>query len=1645
MAQLKQTFTRGRMVRDLDDRLMPSGEYRDASNIQVTNSSGTSDGDIGAIETVLGNNKQNFHSADGASIWADNFGLTSPTCIGAVKDNQNNKIYWFITSSTADCIMEYDESTSVIAPIIVDFDSILNFSTSNLITGVNILEDMLFFTDNLNEPRVLNIDTFKTASAVGEGGRLNPVVTLVAGTTNVHQLSATTVVYDTSTNLGGSATDRDRKFSAEDIEVIKQAPRNVLTVNVSVTTNAEANAAGNFNGLGVTPVITAATSFDNKAAGGAKSDVTWTGAIAWTSATGTSHPVVLTHTVQNEDLTEEIYEVRGYFSNFDSSTQGDLAITSVTSNIAEDSLGAVAWSMLKVEDEPIFKNDFPRFAYRYKFLDGQYSPLSPFSDAAFIPGQFEYKGMKGENSGMDNQIRLIHLEGIQSFSSGNNGDSLPRDIETIEIIYKAANSTALYVAKEINVGDSATSNFQLTNSIGSGSQDQGIAIGDTLTEVVITSDALGRLIEDAQLLRLFDNVPRKALAQEIVGNRVVYGNYLQNYDVDSTNQEITAGVTSTTHSSVGLGLETVKSDRTYQLGIAYMDQRGRTSPVFSRPESSVKVNFKEASKTNQITALIDEVNVPSWAAYGKWYIKDNSAEYYNLALDRFYEAEDGSTWLAFPSSERNKVKEGDFLKLKKQHDSATAVTADNKFKVLDISNEVPNTISNVKRVIAIADGAAIDSISSASKGFVTGSNVIRFYGPLKEQDNDLNTGGNEQFFKGIKQGAFIRFDQARGVQGSSTYEIETGGPTGEEHVIGSRHYLIYEITLTEAIKATDEFLTNLASEQEIKINLFQKERVALPEFAGRFYVRINPDGIFKTNVKDAYATTTSNYILDTTVILGYDDDSDSSTHRSTNISDVGDELALGFKDTRSNGDGSSPISSKRPGTDNGAEFTFFIAKSQTTGFETAAKYRFFHDRIVAGAHIGFTYFTNTDGNNPTTISTPVESIYRIQNAVKTTEYTRDNDSDGSSGGHGFTVTVTLDRAWDDNSLSGVDANPGFSKFAQMSFYRERLGSNKVSLSSDNPAIFETEPIEVADVDLFYEASTPKNILKTGMSVVATGVTSNSTISSFDLSTSPPTITLNQNITSTVTAGRRLQIRSADNAYQFFLNTHGSDITSGAVLSLATGQDVLGMTQTLSYHNAYSFGNGVESDRIRDDFNANRVGKGVKVSSTIQEPFKEERRGSGLIFSGIYNSRVGFNESNQFSMAEKITKDLNPVYGTIQKLSARGAAAQGDLLALCEDKCFRILANKDALFNADGNAQLTASTNVLGQIVPFAGEYGISTNPESFAYYGFRSYFVDKSRGVILRLSRDGLTDISAKGMGNFFTTQLKNSTSILNGSYDEDSSSYNIRIGDEQFAFNELSDGWTSRLTYTPEVGISLNNEYYTFKNGEMWKHNNATRGNFYGTQQNSTVTTNLNTARDSGQIKNYKTLYYEGDVGWTATMLTDQQEGQVTSFVEREGKYYNYINGVEKTWDNNSQSGTLDFKDFNIQGIGQPTSVTDQGTKIVLNFASLPDFALNKTEDPLPLGTTTILGGDIIFYVNESTGLIYKLGNIQTTSSSAITCYNITSAPAPTTNDLVFVSKDNTVNTSGIIGYFNRVTLTNTNASKNELFAIGSEVFISS
>ena len=372
----------------------------------------------------------------------------------------------------------------------------------------------------------------------------------------------------------------------------------------------------------------------------------------------------------------------------------------------------------------------------------------------------------------------------------------------------------------------------------------------------------------------------------------------------------------------------------------------------------------------------------------------------------------------------------------------------------------------------------------------------------------------------------------------------------------------------------------------------------------------------------------------------------------------------------------------------------------------------------------------------------------------------------------------------------------------------------------------------------------------------------------------------------------------------------------------------GSSHVLDFKNCYSFGNGVESDRINDDYNAPRIGKGVKVSAVLDEPYKEERRKNGLIYSGIFNSTSGINRLNQFIQGEAITKDLNPHYGGIQKLHARNT----DLIVLCEDKCLKVLANKDAIFEANGNPQLTATNKVLGQAVPFIGEYGISKNPESFASYAYRCYFTDKSRGAVIRLSRDGLTAISDAGMEDFFKDTLPGSTLIL-GSYDGSKGLYNLTLDGQTVSFDEKVKGFPSFKSFVPEGALSLNNKYYSFKTGELFVHENDIRNNFYGVQYESSVTLLINEMPET--IKGFKTLNYGGSLsrvytndydnatstntkGWYCDHIhTDTQQGFIKEFKKKEGRFYNHIKGEATTLEN------LDSKEFNVQGIGQLTAIS--------------------------------------------------------------------------------------------------------------------------
>ena len=159
--------------------------------------------------------------------------------------------------------------------------------------------------------------------------------------------------------------------------------------------------------------------------------------------------------------------------------------------------------------------------------------------------------------------------------------------------------------------------------------------------------------------------------------------------------------------------------------------------------------------------------------------------------------------------------------------------------------------------------------------------------------------------------------------------------------------------------------------------------------------------------------------------------------------------------------------------------------------------------------------------------------------------------------------------------------------------------------------------------------------------------------------------------------------------------------------------------------------------------------GVRAYTVDDNPNGQYRTFSA-IHSGVINTRTGYNESNVFSISAPIVKDLDPLFGSVQKFYAEDT----NLFTFQESKVNRILINKNALYSGDQGSQDTNNIRFFGQTYAFAGEYGISQDPGSFTYFGYRKYFVDRDRSVACRLSGDGITEISGYGMRDWFRDQL---------------------------------------------------------------------------------------------------------------------------------------------------------------------------------------------------------------------------------------------------------------------------------------------------
>ncbi len=1496
MAELIHTFTSGKMNKDLDERLVPNGEYRDALNLELASSDSSQ---VGTFQNIKGNLElayKTYNPVTGArTTWDSAYisNLTNAVCIGSVVDRNTDNIYWFISSNEVSAIAYYNDVTKVVAPLIVDTNNILNFSKDYLITGVNVLEGILMWTDNQTEPKSITIEDW-----IGS-----------------------TVDFLTHSQVYG------RAFIEHDVTTIRRYPLNPPAISMSSI--AQEDDLGNTVNISTTTFDNFMVDNSNGVPGplptGTEKTLTWDP--QQDPAFYRQGDVLILTLVDVGDTGSELAEIRCSIQQVIPPEEGatqtgaDVIVLSVgPSTTGGATTDPQEYNVKLEQQEPLFEFKFARFATRWKYDNNQVSAYSSFSNSAFLPGEFNYAPKEGYNLGMTNNTRQLTISGFVP-------SDLPPSVKEIEVLYKATNNPNVYVVDNFKPTDSAWINntFEIKTEI-------------------ITS-----VIRSNQLLRPYDNVPRRTLAQEITANRLIYGNYIQNFTLTTPftkvpyKTDMTVGLYSRTISTdpenIGptfvntddiLVYPSVKALRTYQVGVAYMDSYGRTTPVFTGNSASLVVEKGSSASANSIRVSLSGLPPKYKTLTGyedfthyKYYIKETSREYYNLALDRFYDAEDGNVWLSFPSAERNKVDDETFLILKKEHDSNSPVFEKSKYKVIAIENEAPLFLRQ-------------ERLSKGALGTDFGGGGVQGAFPQE--------GRNEIF---VNQAEF-----------QAQYGVETQTTSGLLIVISagntfSDYYKIssfatdqsggnIKITTSKPFGSDVDFTTdsngNLVG--GLSIRIFEVKDINKAEFTGRFFVKVNADNILRQKILSAAASSARLIRKAVAPLWLWADNSNRSKGFMQNtwgspdiLGDTGRVFIDRFSpECQPQGRGTfdagkmiisdaTGYGAARTNTTNGHAAGIvernpqLLAQLNTTG----ALFRFFDlgNGVGPSAEESTIYIvTNTslklgtiyDCTNQTGIRDSGDEWDNLTN-----QYARWTIS------YEQLETGEKSMTWDpqDGLVNYIGAgNDGQNPLSYCGI--EFLGQNldDDTFTSTNPAIFETEPKEAAELDIYFE--TP------------------------DL----------------------------------------------------YPMDEFGELQELSWFNCYSFGNGVESDRIRDDFNQPVIGDGVKASATLDEPYEEEHRSTGLIFSQIFNSASSTNNLNQFIQAENITKDVNPEYGSIQKLHTRDT----DLITLCENKSMKILAKKDALFNADGSTNLTSNAAVLGQTLTFQGEFGIATNPESFAEFGFRMYYTDANKGAVLRLSGDGVTDISDYGMHSFFSDNLPVNDRIL-GSWDVAKRNYNITLksltpywqqtlGAGEFdrlnrdpscnqfintlptysttvSFKEQINGFTSRKVYIPEAAAYLNNIYYTFKNGRIWEHGlNEKYNTFYsigpsnvfaGPYYESSFNTIFN--ENPAVVKGYKTLNYSGTdakqylyrtrqsdknytlaqiqaqgidpfdtfdtKGWYVnSIVTDLQEGQIKEFIDKEGKKFNYIKGMN-TFYKSSCNTNVDTKEFNVQGIGNPSLIT--------------------------------------------------------------------------------------------------------------------------
>lgn len=1153
------------MNKDLDPHFLPDGTYQDATNIIVGDSESSHNG---SAQNLLGNTLVN-----------SSLGLTNATCIGALSYDAENLIYWLVASDFADVVYEYNELLSTTTVVLraskgASTSSILNFNKDYPVTGINYINGLLFWTDNYNQPRRINIARCKSYPIDG--------------------------------------------FTESDINVIVKPPISGPTIDLTKSGDS--------------------TSLDNR---------------------------------------------------------------------------------------------FVYFSYRYKYVDNEYSALSPFSPVAFTPKTFQYDYGVSENLSMVNNFNTATI----SFHTGD------RNVKEIQLIYRDTYSLNTYVIDNLIKAD----RFYEDNATYS---------------YTFKNDKVYTVLPSDQVNRLFDNVPLKAKAQELIGSRLVYGNYTQFFNLNTCSGAGLNPVFSTSLTSIdvvnGLPKPTFKSNRDYEIGLIYLDDYGRSTTVITPTQNTNTITIPgvNSTKANNIKITIDgSYSPPCFATSYRLMIKQNRQDYYNIFPITYFI--DGQfKWFLINQADQDKISVGSYFYSKTPSNAAP----DTRYKVLDLEVKNANFLGN-------------DTTQPAGVYFKTKINDSAL--PLLYSYSNWSSSG-----------------------------VNSGLPVTNSFAVAEKA-IFYGKGLNDMITSDGNIFTST-------------------KYDARFYIEISQTGL--TDSFDWYIWVNGEgkkYVGTLAIVAGVDQTLSYIYNSGGTPYTISCKIRFAAATGHTVGEfwtimGRAPLTGGFSifGGDRSGGASYPIATMQPWQLDTNSP----KDRpIEAGALITFsTIYNPISYENPTNqsfVSTgPYSNIeeWFIEDGV----YAKLNTALLNEGEKDVqfrrVVSLPTDNLNSTTSQGGSISASTLNNTVAMYFQGgggASLYAKMTVLQQSALTILETVPVE-SNLDIYYELS---------------------------------------------------------KTYPIVDGNHIGNVQNQVIASNTPAIIDLNTFDTNSDFNAWSFGNGVESMQIRDDWNSPKMEFSPRANSTI-EGYDQQVLVQALTYSGVYQQTTAVNRLNEFNLSLGNFKYLDRFFGSIQKLYSRDT----DLVVFQENKVSKVLYGKNLLSDSTGGGVVTSVPEVLGTQISYVGEYGISNNPESFARWGNNLFFTDARRGAVLALQADGLFEISSQGMKNWFKANLNPGTRKL-GMFDPYFEQYIVSNNDNSVLVCTFNV--SNSFIYVPWEGI-VNSYALSIDTNSTWTISTPsvnwitlTKSSGSGSQSlNITVTQNLEGPRVG-------TFVITSGCGTTKTITVRQNE----------------------------------------------------------------------------------------------------------------------------------------------------------------------------